>query len=161
MKEKVWAVLGHRFFLLFVRIVIGAIFVLSGTIKIVEGPQEFALVIRDYQLLPKAFVLPIATALPWLELFSGTFFIVGYLPRLSLAIVLALLLLFVGAISSTLARGISLEDCGCFGGIIKETPKVVLIRDIIFIALVVPLFIKRYLPTRWPKTEEDEDTTAV
>jgi uncharacterized membrane protein YphA (DoxX/SURF4 family) len=124
------------------RIVVGGIFVFSGFTKLMFPPEEFAELIRGYQIAPQSLIHPLAILLPWVELLSGAFFLMGLFTRVAAFLVAVQLAVFMAILSSVLARGINLEDCGCFAAIgFKETPLQALIRDAVLLALVV-LFIR-------------------
>jgi uncharacterized membrane protein YphA (DoxX/SURF4 family) len=78
--------------------------------------QEFAVVIEAYHILPPKLIMPLAAVLPWVETLLGLALATGYLTRVAAAGIGFLLLTFLVALGSTLARRIPLESCGCFGG---------------------------------------------
>ena len=95
------------------RILIGAVFIYAGAIKIID-PAGFAESIFRYQLVPGSLINIMAVVLPWLEVLIG---IAVILPlRLSDAAalyILLLLIVFTVAISFNVWRGIDIA-CGCF-----------------------------------------------
>jgi uncharacterized membrane protein YphA (DoxX/SURF4 family) len=95
-----------------VQIALGLFFVVAALPKLVD-PPSFAHMIYNYRLVPGAFVNLMALAMHWLELLTGLALILGIWSRTSAALVGALLLVFIGAISANLARGNAI-DCGCF-----------------------------------------------
>jgi uncharacterized membrane protein YphA (DoxX/SURF4 family) len=95
-----------------VQIALGLLFVAAALPKLVD-PPSFAHMIYNYRLVPGTFVNITALAMPWLELLTGLALILGIWTRTSAALVGALLLVFVAAISANLARGNAI-DCGCF-----------------------------------------------
>lgn len=95
-----------------VQIALGVFFVAAALPKVVD-PPGFAHMIYNYRLVPGAFVNLMALVMPWLELMAGLALILGIWARTSAAVIGALLLVFVAAISLNLARGNAI-DCGCF-----------------------------------------------
>ncbi len=95
-----------------VQIALGVFFAAAALPKIVD-PPGFAHMVYNYRLVPGAFVNLMALAMPWVELLAGLALILGIWTRTSAALVGALLLVFVLAISINLARGNAI-DCGCF-----------------------------------------------
>jgi putative oxidoreductase len=95
-----------------VQIALGIFFVVAALPKLVD-PPSFAHMIYNYRLVPGTFVNLMALVMPWLELLAGLGLILGIWTRASAALVGALLLVFVAAISLNLARGNAIE-CGCF-----------------------------------------------
>ena len=99
---------------------IGATFIVSGYVKATAPPQEFAMVIELYDLVPTSWALAMAHTFPWAELFLGAFLITGYYRRQSAAAAGGFLVMFIGALVAAQARGIDLAGCGCFGKIGPE-----------------------------------------
>jgi putative oxidoreductase len=95
-----------------VQIALGVFFVAAALPKLVD-PPSFAHMIYNYRLVPGAFVNLMALVMPWLELLAGLALIFNIWTRASAALIGALLLVFVVAISLNLARGNAI-DCGCF-----------------------------------------------
>jgi uncharacterized membrane protein YphA (DoxX/SURF4 family) len=111
-----WAAAGAA-----ARVIVGLVFLISGVQKSFAAPEEFAAVIEQYRLLPDNRILMFATVVPWLEVLVGLALVFGYWVRVSTAAGGAFFLMFLGALASTLIRGITLENCGCFGGGIHLT----------------------------------------
>ena len=95
-----------------VQIALGVFFVAAALPKIVD-PPGFAHMIYNYRLVPGGLVNLMGLVMPWLELLAGLALILGIWTRTSAALIGALLLVFVAAISINLARGNAI-DCGCF-----------------------------------------------
>jgi len=105
-------VLGNRWLGLVCRLLLGAVFVYASWDK-VQHPAAFAKQVYNYQLLPVTASNLFAIALPWVELFAGLALIIGVLKKESALLLSVLLVVFIGAISVNLYRGVNL-DCGCF-----------------------------------------------
>lgn len=104
-----------------VSMVIGVLFVFAGVIKIVDfqsygllDPMAFARDIDNYKILPWTISVPLALYLPWLEIMCGLALIFRRLYSAALVLLLALLVVFIGASFVAKARGIDIS-CGCFG----------------------------------------------
>ncbi|MFC1886688.1 MauE/DoxX family redox-associated membrane protein [Thermodesulfobacteriota bacterium] len=97
---------------LILRWVVGIIFVYASYHKIL-APAHFAKIIYGYYLFPDASINIIAIVLPFVELYSGIFLILGIFPRSAVLLINILLLMFIIAISINLIRGQEF-DCGCF-----------------------------------------------
>ncbi len=123
------------------RIAAGAIFALSGFLKLMSPSEEFAAIIDSYQILPLPLVMYLAQILPWIELFAGICLLAGFLLRLASAGVVLMLAIFISALSSTLFRNIGLSDCGCYGEVgINLTPIHAIILDTVLIILACVVF---------------------
>jgi uncharacterized membrane protein YphA (DoxX/SURF4 family) len=99
-------------FYLLSRLLLGGVFLYAGLGKI-PNPQDFAVAMANYRLLPAAYVTPGALILPWLEVLCGLFLICGLFTRACAWVLLVLLLVFMGALTSALVRGLDIA-CGCF-----------------------------------------------
>lgn len=128
-----------------VRFVVAVIFLWSGLTKAFD-PSGFASVINAYGLIPETWVVPVATALPLLELLAG----VGLLLDItgSLILVSGLLLLFMGILGYGILLGLDV-DCGCFGPQDPEAAafhglRTALYRDLFIMAGIAYLVWWRY-----------------
>lgn len=95
-----------------VRLVLGGIFIFAAIDKIAE-PDAFAKSIGNYHLIPTFGLNFMALLMPWIELLCGLFLVLGVRVKASSAIVSAMLVVFLVAISTAIFRGYNI-DCGCF-----------------------------------------------
>jgi len=82
----------------------------------ISNPDQFALAVYQYQLLPTMLVNLVAVYLPWLEISCAAALVA--LPaarRGALLIVAGMLVVFTMAIAWVVIRGQAIP-CGCFGG---------------------------------------------
>ena len=93
--------------------IIGGIFIYAGVLKALD-PISFAGDIDNYHMLPWMFSVRLAFYLPWLEIFCGLALILRRLYVGALAILLALVVVFIGANVVAKMRGLDIK-CGCFG----------------------------------------------
>lgn len=91
--------------------VLGALFIYSGSIKLID-PQRFAVIVSGFGLLPDALVFPVALFLPMMEVLTGIGLALGL--RGSLAALTGLLVLFMAVLVYGIHLGLDI-DCGCFG----------------------------------------------
>lgn len=99
---------------LFARLTLGGVIFVAGALK-VTTPYKAAAAMRAYELLPISVANIFGVALPWFEVGLGALLILGVATRLSAIFAGSLMFVFILAISSAWARGLSI-DCGCFGG---------------------------------------------
>lgn len=134
----------NRKFVVFARIVLGAIFVYASFDKM-ANPESFLKIIHNYRILPVQLENPLAIFLPWMEFFTGIFLIVGKWEKGALLIYNILIVIFVVALSQALLRGLDIS-CGCFSVNPSSTSDVWLriIEDIIALFFSVNLY--RYFP---------------
>jgi uncharacterized membrane protein YphA (DoxX/SURF4 family) len=104
--------LDSRWISLLVRVALGLVFVYSSWAKIAD-PPGFAEMVWNYRILPGFLVNPVAIVLPWLELLAGLALISGFLRKGAALLIGVMLVVFMVALSTDLARGIAIE-CGCF-----------------------------------------------
>lgn len=137
----------HPAFLVTVRIAVGLLFLVTGILKAKAPPEEFAAVIRTYQILPEKTLVPLAMVLPWIEMVSGTLMAVGLWSRWSTRIVGLMLLAFTLALGSAWVRGIDLSDCGCFGSLgLRETGPQAFTRNVVLLTCMIPIIKVRKMP---------------
>ena len=103
---KEWLGLGAR-------LVVGAVWVWAGAIKVLD-PVSSIEAVRAYELLPASLVEPVGYGLPALELVVGLALLVGVMTRGSALLSALLFVAFIIGIASAWARGLEI-DCGCFG----------------------------------------------
>lgn len=118
------------------RVLVGAVLLTAGLMKASAPAEEFAAVIEAYHLpIPPQLTLKAAVALPWALLLGGLAMVAGYLCRAACLAAMSLLLVFIAALASVLARGIPLHDCGCFGWDIGMAPSHTIWLDILLLGL--------------------------
>jgi putative oxidoreductase len=105
-------VLAHPLLIALLRVALGAVFIVASIDKI-QNPEAFATTIANYRLLHYKLINGMAIALPWLEIITGAFLILGVWIKANTVIVWGLLLVFSIAISQALVRGLDIS-CGCF-----------------------------------------------
>ena len=96
------------------RLALGGVLIVAGSLKI-PYPYKAAAAMRAYQLLPNSLASLFGYILPWFEVGLGLLLILGVALRLTGLFGALLMVLFIAAISSAWARGLTI-DCGCFGG---------------------------------------------
>jgi len=115
MRDSIDELLKGRYGELFVRaiqILLGLLFIYASLDKI-WNPALFAKAISNYRIVPLPLLHISAIILPWLEMIIGLALIVNRYERAAYTIVGGLLLIFVMAILSAMARGLDF-NCGCF-----------------------------------------------
>ncbi len=133
---------SHRQVHFWIRLVLGAIFIIASADKI-YNPGGFAQAVYNYQILPDALINLTAIILPWLELILGIFLIVGFWLPGAVTLANGLLVAFFGSLVFNVARGLDVH-CGCFSTRTDGDPTTVwyLIRDSAFLLMGAYLFFK-------------------
>ena len=111
------------------RVIIGGIFLGAGIGKLLSPYQNFLYVIQAYQILPSGGEVLLAQVFPWIEAIVGIFVILGLWTSWGLRGALVLFGVFVVVVGQALIRGLPLENCGCFGGLVHFKPQTVMIMD--------------------------------
>ena len=129
----------------FIRIFLGLLFILSGSQKLIHPYQNFQYVIEAYAILPSGpWGMLVAKVMPWVELATGVFLLVGLwaIPALQMAKIL--FLTFIIIVGQALVRHLPIYECGCFGEALSVPPEVMLMLDTVFFTLTV--FMTRHRP---------------
>lgn len=132
-----------------IRFIVAGIFIWAGTFKLLE-PDNFAVIIDEFNLLPTRYVWPFAYMLPIIEIVSGIGLVFDL--RGCLTAITGMMLLFTGVIIYGIWMGIDV-DCGCFGMYDPETSlygklKPALLRDIVILLVITYIYYYRWLVKR-------------
>ena len=127
------------------RLSVGGVFAAAGGIKLTEPIEDFIAIGHQWEILPDPFLTWYITALPWAEFIFGIMLIVGAFTRISAGMIALMTLSFVIGIVVNMARGKTLDDCGCFGGSFHfgDTFPQLLWRDLVIMALSVSMMFTR------------------
>ena len=131
------------------RLILAGVFLVSGGLKAWDA-RENIVAVRAYQLLPESLVGPVAAILPYFELALGLLLLIGLATRLAAVLAAVVMVMFIAAVASAAARGLSI-DCGCFGGGGQVEPgqtayTAEILRDAGLLALAVYLAIRPDTP---------------
>lgn len=105
------SVLTSRWSYRAVRTILGLMFVVAGVIKL-SDPQQFAIVIDAFGIMPWGLVVPMSLVLPVIEVVAGIGLVFDV--RYSLSTIAILTLLFLAVLGYGLHLGLDI-DCGCYG----------------------------------------------
>jgi len=103
-----------EWFGLVARLVVGGVWIVAGAIKLPD-PASSVQAVRAYQLLPGGMATTVGQLLPVVEVVIGLTLVLGVLTRGAAVASALLFIVYIAAIASVWARGITI-DCGCFGG---------------------------------------------
>jgi uncharacterized membrane protein YphA (DoxX/SURF4 family) len=104
--------LRHPALQLILRLLLGGLFVYASLDKI-ANPPAFARIVYQWQVLGPVPSNLVAVILPWLEALAGVLLLAGIWRREAALVVALLLVVFLAAAGSVMARGIDVENCGC------------------------------------------------
>jgi uncharacterized membrane protein YphA (DoxX/SURF4 family) len=120
------------------------VFILAGFSKLLLPQAEVVALMQQYTVIPAPLIPLLAGGLPWLEVGSGTALLIGLYTTPAALLVGAQLLAFSLLMVVVISAGIAIEDCGCFGHVgLHETPLQVLLRDLLMLALLVPVLARQ------------------
>ena len=126
---------------------LAATFLLAAGLKLVDpfegklvNPADFVAAIRNYHVAPAWSLHALALLLPWIEIVAALALLAGRWTSEAASILLALLLVYMAAIASTMLRGIDV-DCGCFGKYDTSSALVVLLRDLLLLAIAAGIIL--------------------
>lgn len=95
-------------------LVVAGVFIYAALGKIRE-PRQFAMDIKNYQMVPQRYVNLMAILMPWWEVGGALALIAPRTRRGGALVVGALLLMFIAAVSyAAIYKGLHI-DCGCWG----------------------------------------------
>lgn len=115
---------------LLARLVIGGLFIYASIYKVLN-PADFAISVRNYTILPVEWTNFVAITLPWVELGSGLFLVMGVFTRPSSLLTTGMMAVFLAALVYAYYTGLDI-DCGCFSSSSQSSGKIGplhLIRD--------------------------------
>lgn len=96
------------------RLLVGGVLLVAGTLKVLD-PQASVAAVRAYALLADGPATIVGWGLPFLEVVLGVLLVAGLAVRPTALVTAGLMVVFIAAVASAAARGLSI-DCGCFGG---------------------------------------------
>jgi uncharacterized membrane protein YphA (DoxX/SURF4 family) len=108
----VTALLANPRVQLALRLLLGALFVYASLDKI-ASPPAFAKAVYQWQVGGPVPSNVVAVTLPWIELVAGLLLLAGAWKREAALVISLLLVVFLVAAGSVMARGIDVENCGC------------------------------------------------
>jgi uncharacterized membrane protein YphA (DoxX/SURF4 family) len=128
------------------RWIVGGLFIFSGLIK-ANDPLGFSYKLEEYFIvfgmdwLTGASLL-LAMVICVVEIVVAVAIMIGYGMRFWSTILLLMIVFFTWLTGYSAITG-SVTDCGCFGDAIKLTPHESFYKDLILLALIIPIFLAR------------------
>ena len=139
--------------LVLLRILIGIIFIVSGTEKAMSHYQNFLYVIQGYEILLPPLDSWVARIFPWVELSLGICVFLGLWTRWALRGTLLCTTMFLLIVGQAVFRNLPIQECGCFGELISIPLPMILLSDSILWMLIAYLIIRLERTTRFSLDE--------
>ncbi len=114
---------NHNFITVLIRVGLGAVFLYSGTIKVID-PSAFTGIVTNYQLLSPSLVVATAIVLPWIELLCGMALIFGRFEIGAALLTTLMMVVFIGIGFYNVYRGLDIA-CGCFSLSAREPANII------------------------------------
>lgn len=133
--------IGNKYLVFSFRIILGGVFIWAGLLKIFD-PLGFAETIANFRVFPQWISFFLALMLPWIEVISGVFLILGLFRHASALILSLLLAAFLVLIVVTIMRGIDI-DCGCFGSFSQKVDYKLILTDCVLLFLSLNIFFSK------------------
>ena len=111
------------------RFLVGIIFLVSGGEKVLGPYQNFLYVVQSYEVFSPLAEELIARTLPWIELFTGLFLVLGLWLKGAIWAALFMFTGFILVVAQAMVRQLPIDECGCFGGLVSIPITGVLIFD--------------------------------
>ena len=127
--------LGKNDMFVLIRIVLGALFIVSGGEKLLSPAANFLFVIHGYDVLPLPLEAVAAFVFPWVEVLTGLFVFLGLWLRPSLGVLLLIAGSLMGIVGQAILRKLPLENCGCFGDMVHLPLRGVILLDLVIFVL--------------------------
>jgi len=130
----------RKYFLILIRCMIGMMYIVSGTEKLLQPYENFLYIVREYDIVPIAAIEHVVAWLfPWLELCLGGFLLVGLWTKESLISIGLFSAVFIFAVGQAIMRKLPLAECGCFGDLVGMPLEATFVIDIVTLSLVILL----------------------
>ena len=137
-----------KYILSFARLIVGNLFIFSGVVK-ANDPLGFSYKLEEYFVefgmdwpWLQDLLVPLAAGLCIIEIILGVAVLVGYRMK-AVSWALLLMIVFFTILTGASAIFEIVRSCGCFGDAIPLTPWQSFYKDLILLALILVIFLKR------------------
>jgi hypothetical protein len=115
------------------RLFLGGSFILASMSKI-PYPAEFAENVAGFMMVPTWGVNLMGIIMPWSELVTGLFLILGIRTRAAATIIGLLLVMFIVGLTINLIKGTPI-NCGCFESVGEPISWELVVRDVLMLLM--------------------------
>jgi len=131
-------ILTSEYLALILRVFVGYYFIYASTSKI-PYPAQFADLLAAYRLFPYPFINVMAVVVPWMELITGLFIIIGLRNRASAILIILLYIGFNVAIGLNVIIG-SPITCGCYDTVGEPVSWMKIGKNTIWLLFTIQVF---------------------
>ncbi len=134
-RRRIWRGISH-----FCALSVAGVFLYAAQSKIIE-PRQFIIDIKNYRVVPEAYLHLMAVFLPWWEVGAALALLAPRTRRAGAILITGMLIMFITAVSyATLYKGYNIS-CGCFGkGSAVAGWKTIALDTALLIATFISLF---------------------
>ncbi len=140
---SIWSVikriLKSEYLAFVLRLLIGYYFIYASMSKI-PYPAQFAELLGEYRILPYWSIDLLAVVVPWVELISGLFLIIGLRTRAAASVIILLFITFNVFIGVNVVIG-SPIDCGCYDTVGEPVSWWKISKNTFWLLLTVQVFL--------------------
>jgi len=126
--------------LLVLRILLGAVFLVSGFQKLTVPAENFQAVIEKFEIVRGPAAMVMSHIIPWCEFVLGAFLVLGFWTDLAFASLWFLNFFLIGVVLSAILRKLPIEECGCFGQALSLSLPKIFVVDLALSALFLVFF---------------------
>jgi uncharacterized membrane protein YphA (DoxX/SURF4 family) len=129
---------GSEYLAFILRISVGGFFVYASMSKI-PYPAQFAEAVANYRIVPYWALNLGAVVLPWIELVSGLFLIIGFMSRASAIIIGLMLIMFDIMVLINMYWGAPIS-CGCYDTVGEPIGWRKIIENAIMLVFIIQVY---------------------
>jgi len=127
--------------LVFLRVLIGTLFLVSGIEKLTQPYENFLYIIQSYQFLNNSLLEKMAAlSFPWVELILGVFLFLGLWTKLSIIGLWLFTSSFIIVVGQAIIRQLPIDQCGCFGDLVHIPLHMTFVIDLTVWIILAILF---------------------
>jgi uncharacterized membrane protein YphA (DoxX/SURF4 family) len=140
--ENLWIwtkrIVTSEYLALVLRFLVGGMFIWASMTKI-KYPPQFAQNVANYGMVPYWFLDFSATVLPWVELLTGLFLIIGLRARAAAMILGGLLVMFTVMVIINIFKGETFS-CGCYDTVGERIGWLKVLKNTGWLLLTIQVF---------------------
>lgn len=137
-RSSVGGILGSEYLAFVLRLFVGYYFIYASMSKI-PYPAQFADLLAAYRLFPYPVVNLLAVVVPWAELVTGLFIIIGLRSRASAILIILLYIGFNVAVGLNVIVG-SPITCGCYDTVGEPVSWMKIAKNTVWLLFAIHVF---------------------